>query len=98
MLRHGGRVGVVETHPHPRTSTRGGALCLSEVCVVVGEEVLRGGGFVAVDVENALPLRHDRGHEGLASHVHGGAAHVEDRVDREQQANALQGQAEGGQG
>ena len=69
----------------------------SRVGLVLGEEVLGVGGAVLLDVEDALALGHDDRHEHLAGDVHRGAAHVEDRVDGQQQAHALERQAEGRQ-
>ena len=46
-----------------------------------------------VEVEDALALGHDRRHQRLAGDVDRRTAHVEHRVDREQQADALQRQA-----
>src|SRR5699024_8335946 len=52
---------------------------------VVGEQLLSVARVVPLPVEDLLPGGHDRGHQGLSGHVHSSAAHVQQRVDRQQQ-------------
>lgn len=46
--------------------------------------------------QDALALGDDRGHDRLTCHVGGGAAHVDDRLDRQQQTHSGQRKAQGG--
>src|SRR5437868_6681677 len=55
------------------------------------------GGVEDVEVEAALALGDQDGDDDLARDVGGGADHVEDRVDGQQQADAFEGKAEGAQ-
>ncbi|MBP2436623.1 hypothetical protein JOF34_001209 [Microbacterium amylolyticum] len=75
----------------------GGGVELLVVILVLEREALAGC-VVEVFVEDALALGDDGGDQGLTGDVEGRAAHVEDRVDGQQQADAFQGEADGRQG
>src|SRR5699024_5873693 len=49
---------------------------------------------IAFDVEDVVPLGHDGRDERLSGDVERGAAHIDDRFDRQQQADALERQAQ----
>ena len=54
------------------------------------------GSIPHVLVQDAFPLRHNDRHQVLAGHIHRGAAHVDNRLDRQEQAHTGQRQPQRG--
>ena len=63
--------------------------------LIIGEQVRTVCGGVFLQVQNPLPLRHNRWNQCLTSNVHRSASHVSNGVDCEQQVvRKAQGNAE----
>ena len=62
------------------------------------EAALRTGSVVELLVQDALAASHNRGNQSLTGNVQSGTAHVNNRVNRQEQTHAVQGQTQSGKG